>query len=72
MHIPDEISHGQQQTYIAKHTNNKKLPLRQGSSIPEVEKVWQPGNLVARKILKNQAMKESFGSFLVIKKLDRE
>ena len=26
----------------------------------EVEKVWQPGNLVARKFLKNQALAESF------------
>ena len=27
---------------------------------PEVEKVWQPGNLVARKFFKNQALAESF------------
>ena len=27
---------------------------------PEVEKVWQPGNLVARKFLRNQALAESF------------
>ena len=26
----------------------------------EVEKVWQPGNLVARRILKNEALAESF------------
>ena len=25
-----------------------------------MEKVWQPGNLVARKVLKNQALAESF------------
>ena len=29
----------------------------------EVEKVWQPGNLVARKFFKNQALAESFSSF---------
>ena len=31
---------------------------------PEVEKVRQPGNLVARKFLKNQALTESFWIFL--------
>ena len=31
----------------------------------EVEKVWQPGNLVARKFLKNQALAESFWIFLL-------
>ena len=33
---------------------------RKGFPSPEVEKVWQPGNLVARKFLKNQALAESF------------
>ena len=32
---------------------------------PEVEKVWQPGNLVARKILKNEALAESFWILLL-------
>ena len=31
-----------------------------GQCSSEVEKVWQPGNLVARKILKNEALAESF------------
>ena len=41
----------------------------------EVEKVWQPGNLVARKFLKNQALAESFWilfpHFLTSKQLGR-
>ena len=32
---------------------------------PEVEKVWQPGNLVARKFLKTQALAESFWILLL-------
>ena len=40
-------------------------PLFVACSVPliEVEKVWQPGNLVSRKFLKNHALAESFGSF---------
>ena len=33
--------------------------------VAEVEKVWQPGNLVARKFLKNQALAESFWILLL-------
>ena len=33
--------------------------------VAEVEKVWQPGNLVARKFLKNQALVERFWILLL-------
>ena len=33
--------------------------------VTELEKVWQPGNLVARKFLKNQALAESFWILLL-------
>ena len=36
-----------------------------GGERSEVEKVWQPGNLIARKFLKNPALAESFWIFLL-------